>query len=171
MSTPTQTSTSFVRGYLTRRGLIGAAAATVPMAFFGFHKTPEIAAQQLTGNSLYDQLGGVFGISTVVDSFIGFVAADERINAFFAPTVQANRIARLRELLIQQIGEASGGPLKYTGRTMKDVHTGMGIRTADFTALVEDLVMALDKAGVSESAKMTLLGALGPMASDIVEVA
>jgi len=38
----------------------------------------------------------------------------------------------------------------------------------DFNALVEDLVAALDGNGVTPGAKRTLLGALAPMASDIV---
>ena len=46
---------------------------------------------------------------------------------------------------------------------------GMGITTADFNALVEDLVGALDKFQVGEREKSELLGALGPMKTDIVE--
>jgi hemoglobin len=44
----------------------------------------------------------------------------------------------------------------------------MGISDADFGALVEDLVKALDDNHVSAEAKNTLLGALGPMKGDIV---
>ena len=51
---------------------------------------------------------------------------------------------------------------------MKSVHAGMGITMQDFNALVEDLVAALDGNGVSAAAKRMLLGALAPMASDIV---
>ena len=45
----------------------------------------------------------------------------------------------------------------------------MGVSEADFNALVEDLVKALDKFKVGETEKNELLGALGPMKSDIVE--
>jgi hemoglobin len=44
----------------------------------------------------------------------------------------------------------------------------MGITSADFNALVEDLVAALDKFKVGDKEKNDLLGALGPMKSDIV---
>ena len=64
---------------------------------------------------------------------------------------------------------ASGGPCKYKGKDMKTAHMGMGITTADFNALVEDLVGALDKFKVGAHEKDQLLGALGPMKSDIVE--
>ena len=66
------------------------------------------------------------------------------------------------------MANASGGPVEYTGGDMKSVHAGMGITMQDFNALVEDLVAALDANGVSPAAKRMLLGALAPMASDIV---
>jgi len=46
---------------------------------------------------------------------------------------------------------------------------GMGISGADFNALVEDLVWALDKSTVGKMEKDQLLGSLGPMKSDISE--
>jgi hemoglobin len=45
----------------------------------------------------------------------------------------------------------------------------MGVRSADFDALVEDLVGALDKFKVAAHEKDQLIGALAPMKSDIVE--
>ena len=71
--------------------------------------------------------------------------------------------------LVNQICEASGGPCKYAGKDMKSAHTGMGVSGADFDALVEDLVWALDKLKVGKTEKSELLAALGPMKSDIVE--
>jgi hemoglobin len=159
---------ALVDRFLSRRGLLRAGAATgVALGLFGFSKTPEIEAQQLTGNSLYDQLGGLAGITAVMNTFVGNVAADNRINSFFVNLPQ-QRLARLEELLIQQVAAASGGPVTYTGRDMKSVHVGMNITMAHFNALVEDLVMALDSNGVSAGAKQMLLGALAPLASDIV---
>jgi hemoglobin len=149
-----------------RRVLLAAAGATVALGF-GFARTKEIHAQQLTGNSLYDQLGGLAGISAVMNDFITNVAGDDRINGYFV-NLPAIRIARLKELLIQQVANASGGPVDYTGGDMKSVHAGLGITMDDFNALVEDLVAALDGNGVSPGAKRMLLGALAPMASDIV---
>src|SRR6266852_1658952 len=111
------------------------------------------------------QMGKKEAITAVVDEFVARVAADTRINAFFAHT----DIAKLKMNLVNQICEASGGPCKYTGRTMKEAHKGMGVATADFNALVEDLVGALDKFKVGEKEKNELLGVLGPMKSDIVE--
>ena len=122
-------------------------------------------AQNKSEKSLYDRLGGKTAITAVVDEFVARVAADKRINAFFAHA----DIAHLKMELVNQICEASGGPCKYTGKSMKEAHRGMGVSEADFNALVEDLVGALDKFKVGKTEKDQLLGALGPMQKDIVE--
>jgi hemoglobin len=71
--------------------------------------------------------------------------------------------------LADQICMATGGPCKYSGRDMKTTHAGMKISNADFGALVEDLVKALDTFKVPAQEKSELLGLLGPMKKDIVE--
>ena len=114
--------------------------------------------------SLYDRLGGKPAITAVVDDFVGNVAADKRINGFFA---RAN-VPHLKAMLVDQICEASGGPCKYTGRNMRSAHAGMGVGESDFTALVEDLVKTLDKFNVPSREKNELLAALGSMKKDIV---
>jgi hemoglobin len=120
--------------------------------------------------TLYDNLGKKKGIEAVVKDFVGRCAADTRINGFFKATAaDPKRLAKFENNLVDQICQAAGGPCKYTGKSMKDAHAGMGISTADFNALVEDLVAALDKFKVAEADKKTLLGVLGPMKSDIVE--
>jgi hemoglobin len=88
-------------------------ALVTGMLFAGLLAGP-IFAQSRTEKSLYDRLGGQPSISAVVDEFVARVAADKRINAFFART----DIAHLKMQLVNQICEASGGPCKYTGRSM-----------------------------------------------------
>ena len=120
--------------------------------------------------SLYDNLGGEKAITAVVDEFVGRVAADNRINAFFKQTAaDPKRLASFKAKLVDQICEATGGPCKYKGKSMKAAHMGMGVSGADFNALVENLAGALDKLNVKEADKNALLGALAPMKSDIVE--
>lgn len=114
--------------------------------------------------SLYDRLGGKPAITAVVDDFVGNVATDARINGFFAHT----DIANLKSMLVAQICAGTGGPCQYTGRDMKSAHAGMGVKEADFNALVEDLVKTLDKFKVPAKEKQELLGILGPMKADIV---
>jgi hemoglobin len=118
------------------------------------------------GKSLYDRLGGKGAISAVIDQFVANVAADTRINGRFATT----DIPKLKGHLVDQVCMATGGPCTYTGRDMKTTHVGMKISNADFGALVEDLVKALDTFKVPAGEKGELLGLLAPMKKDIVEV-
>lgn len=114
--------------------------------------------------SLYERLGGKPAIQAVVDDFIGNVAADNRINSFFANT----NIPRLNTMLANQICQATGGPCKYEGRSMKAAHAGMGVSELHFNALVEDLLKSLNKFNVPEREKKELLTALAAMKGDIV---
>ena len=75
----------------------------------------------------------------------------------------------LKQMLVDQICQASGGHCTYTGRDMKSAHTGMGINSADFDALLEDLAASLDKFKVGQREKSELMGALAPLKREIVE--
>lgn len=123
------------------------------------------AADGAKAKPLYDRLGGKGAITAVVETFVRNVCGDKRINGFFSST----DLTKLKMHLVNQICEATGGPCKYTGRSMKETHAGMGVHDADFGALVEDLVKALDHHKVGKTDKDELLGVLGPMKSDIVE--
>jgi hemoglobin len=114
--------------------------------------------------SLYDRLGGLAAIKVVIDDFVGFVAGDARINGRFAKT----DIPALKERLVEQVCQGSGGPCTYKGKDMVSAHKGMNISDGEFGALVEDLVKALDKNKVPAKEKNELLGVLGPMKPAIV---
>lgn len=130
------------------------------------------AAAATTEKKLYDRLGGKKAITAVVDEFVANVAADTRINSFFAATAgDKKRLAKFKGNMVNQICEGTGGPCKYKGKDMKTAHAGMGVQGQHFGALVEDLVKALDKFKVPEKEKGELLAILGPMQSDIVEAA
>ncbi len=120
--------------------------------------------------TLFTNLGGLTAISAVVDEFLGFVVADNRINKFFTQTVASpQRVATLRQNLIDQVCAGAGGPCQYKGGDMKTVHRGMAITDVEFDALVDDLVKALDKFKVPLAEKAALVGVLAPMRADIVE--
>ena len=116
--------------------------------------------------SLYDRLGGAGAVSAVIEDFVARCAGDDRINGKFART----DIPRLKAKLIEQVTEATGGPATYTGRTMRETHDGMGVTAGEFDALVDDLVATLNTFNVPVAEQQELLGILGPLRSDIVEV-
>lgn len=116
--------------------------------------------------SLYDRLGGQPAISAVIDDFAGRVLADTRINAKFAKSDPNRLVTNLKSFVCM----ATGGPCKYEGKDMKAAHKNMAVTNGEFGALVEDLVATLDKFNVPAKEKGELLGALGPLGPQIVEV-
>jgi hemoglobin len=116
--------------------------------------------------TLFERLGGKNAIVAVVDDFVARCAADSRINPKFART----DVPRLKAMLVDQVTSATGGPATYTGRSMRETHDGMGVTAGEFDALVADLVATLNQFNVPEAERQELLGILGPLRSDIVEV-
>jgi hemoglobin len=114
--------------------------------------------------SLFERLGGLPAITAVVDDFVTRTTTDSRIKQRFFNT----DAVQLKRLLVEFVASASGGGVKYTGRDMASSHAGMDLVDDEFTALVEDLIAALDKFKVPEREKGELLGALGPLKPQIV---
>jgi hemoglobin len=120
----------------------------------------------MVDRSLYQRLGGNAAVVAVVEDFVGRAAADSRINAKFGRT----DVPRLKTMLVEQVSAASGGPVTYTGRGMRETHDGMGVTAGEFDALVADLITTLDQFKVPAAEQQELLGILGPFRGDIVEV-
>lgn len=115
-------------------------------------------------DALYRELGGIAAITKVVDVFLAKVDNDLRINLFFENTDHKD----LRRLVIEQLCEATGGPCKYTGRSMEEAHSGLNLTDADFAAFVEDLVATMDELKVPKASQDNLLALLAPMKPQVV---
>ena len=139
-------------------------AALVAALFAATPVSAQMMHDHMMKKSLYERLGGIDAIKAVVDDFVGNVAADKRINAFFAHT----DIERLKHNLVDQLCQGTGGPCTYTGRSMKEAHAGMGVRSRDFDALVGDLGKTLNKFKVPGREQKELVAILAPMKKDIV---
>ena len=124
------------------------------------------AADTAKPATLYERLGGQPAITAVIDSFVVIVGKDNRINKKFAKSDGG----RIKKMLVEQVCFATGGPCTYTGRSMKETHKNMGVTDGEFNALVEDLTTTLTAFNVQKKEQDELLGALGTMKGDIVEV-
>jgi len=120
------------------------------------------------GPSLYKRLGGYDAIAAVSDDFIGRLAADKQLNRFLVG-LSADSQKRLRQLVVDQLCQATGGPCIYTGRTMKTSHAGLGITESDWQLTVKHLVASLDKFKVPEKEKNEFLAIASSLKADIVE--
>lgn len=118
--------------------------------------------------SLYHRLGGYDAIAAVVDDFLGRLITDKTLTRFFGGASMDSQ-KRLRQLVVDQICMATGGPCVYIGRDMKTSHAGLGITEAEWKAAVGDLVASLEKFKVAEKEKGELLTAVSGLKKDIVE--
>ena len=119
--------------------------------------------------SLYDRLGGEKAVVKVVDDFCTITAADERIDLKHRKHFKEGDVAVLKKKLVDQVGQATGGPQQYTGKDMKEAHKGLGLTDQDFDALLDDLTKALDQNKAAPADRDELLGMLKTMRKDVVE--
>lgn len=122
------------------------------------------ACQSRPHPTLFVDLGGLDGISRIVDEFMLGLGNDQRIAHHFSQTDPQ----RFRQKLIEQFCAESGGDCTYSGDSMQDAHAGHDISHADFNALVEVLIDAMDKQEIPLAAQNRLLQRLAPMHPDIV---
>ena len=118
--------------------------------------------------TLYQRLGGYDAIAAVTDDFIGRMAADKQLGRFFVGH-STGSLKRIRQLVVDQLCAATGGPCVYIGRDMKTAHKGMGISKAEWNAAAGHLVATLDKFKVPEAEKKEVLAAITSLEKDIVE--
>lgn len=130
---------------------------------------PSAAAQDgQPKKSLYARLGGYDAIAAVVEDFVVRLVSDKKFERFFAGHSTDSK-KRIRQHIVDQFCAAAGGPCIYTGRTMKDSHTGLGITEDDWNAAAKHLVATLDKLKVPEAEKKELLDFVTSLKGDIVD--
>ena len=115
---------------------------------------------------LFDRLGGKPAIAKVVTAFVAKTGSDPRISAFFTNT----DLPKLEAAMVEHICEITGGPCKYTGRTMIASHAGMGVKDEDFAAFMEDLEATLTEAGVPARETGEVLAAFNGLKPEVVNI-
>ncbi|MCU1335902.1 MAG: hemoglobin [Bryobacterales bacterium] len=120
--------------------------------------------------SLYERLGGVYSIATVVDDLIDRVMSDARLNANPLVDEAHHRVppAGFKYLVTEMVCWASGGPQKYTGRSMADSHANLKITGQEWEAFRDDLQQTLDKFAVPGDEQAELKAIVNSTRSDIV---
>jgi hemoglobin len=121
--------------------------------------------------TLWDRLGGEEGVTKIIDDLVNAAAPDPKVNFFrggrYNP--KPEEIVKMKREIVEQVSEATGGPLKYNGPSMKEVHKGMGITNEQFNALAGHLKKALEKNRVAPFDVDTILKAFEGYRKEIVE--
>lgn len=96
--------------------------------------------------TLFEKIGGMGAVDAAVDIFYKKVLADDSINGFFKNTDMATQAGKQKAFLAY----AFGAPLAYTGKSMREAHTGMNLTMDHFNAVAGHLVATLKELGVAQ---------------------
>jgi hemoglobin len=120
--------------------------------------------------SLYERLGGVYSIATVVDDFIDRVMADPRLNKNPRVNEAHHRVrpAGFKYLVTEMVCWAAGGPQKYSGRSMAESHKDLSITRDEWSAFMDDLQQSLDKFAVPPEEQAELKAIVNSTRAEIV---
>ncbi|HKB39288.1 MAG TPA: hypothetical protein VKD72_22810, partial [Gemmataceae bacterium] len=121
--------------------------------------------------TLWERLGGEANVKKVVDDLCARASKDPKVDVTRGNKFPLDEqgMARLKKLLVEFISKETGGPLKYTGKSMKEVHKGMGITDEQFDALAGHLKKALEDNGAKEPDIKAVLDAVEKTRKEIVE--
>lgn len=114
--------------------------------------------------SLYERLGGLLVITSIVDQAVDLHANDPRTRRSF----EGINLKMLKASIVSQVCNATGGPCKYEGAPMDKAHQGLDISAPEFDTAVEHIGQALDRLKVGPNEKKEFLQMLAPMKSEIV---
>jgi hemoglobin len=121
--------------------------------------------------TLWERLGGEKNVRQVVDDFVAAAVADPKVNFDRSGKYKLDALGmeHLKRQLVTMVSQATGGPGKYDGKSMKEIHKGMGITDAEFTAAVGHLKVALEKNGVKPADVEAMLKGVEGTRKEIVE--
>jgi hemoglobin len=132
---------------------------------------PAVWAQQAGAQkTLYERLGGLKGITMVSDDFINRLVANKTLNQ--NPAINAGRKSSpppyLKFQVSQLVCEVSGGPCKYTGKSMKDAHAHLNISEKEWEIMAAEFKKSLNKFKVPVAEQKELLEIVEKTKADIV---
>lgn len=118
--------------------------------------------------SLYERLGGYDVIAAIVDDFLSRLLSDSQVEVYWKGHCTDSK-NRSRQLLVDYMCQAAGGPVVYNGRDMKTSHAGLGISESDWQVTVGHLITTLEHFNVPEQEKQEVLVFVSSLKGDIVE--
>jgi len=112
----------------------------------------------MSTKSLFDRLGGSSGINALVDNIVALHMENPVIRARFRPYLETpEKLAITKEHLCAFLEAGSGGPARYSGRTMPDAHRGMNINETEYMAAIDDILAALRGHEIDEQTQKDVL--------------
>jgi hemoglobin len=123
---------------------------------------------ETTTETLYHRLGGYDAIAAATDDLLARLQADPQLAGYWKGASNDNR-RHARQLIVDFMVEAAGGPAYYTGRDMKTAHDGMHIDEADWDVFMHHSAAMLDNFGVLAREKDEVLAFFSSLKDEVVE--
>jgi hemoglobin len=124
--------------------------------------------QDTAEQSLYQRLGGYDAIAAATDELLARLQADPQLGVFWKGASNDNR-RKARQLIVDFMVEAAGGPAFYVGRDMKTSHDGMHINSSDWDVFIRHSAATLDHFEVPAREKEEVLAFFTSLRDQIVE--
>lgn len=118
--------------------------------------------------SLYERLGGYDAISAVAGNLLPRLRGDAQLGRFWAHRGE-DGIAREKQLLIDFLCQAAGGPVYYRGRDMTLTHRGMRISASDWQIFRRHVDATLDHFQLPAAEHNDVTGFIDSLRDEIVE--
>ena len=118
--------------------------------------------------NLYERLGGIYSIATVVDDLIDRVMADQRLNANPLVDEPHHKVPGFKYLVTEMLCWAAGGPQKNTGKDMLSSHRHLRITPGEWDAFMDDVAQTLDKFAVPPTERAEVVAIVEGTRADIV---
>jgi len=103
--------------------------------------------------TLYERIGGAETLRRIASDLIDA----HLVNPIIATRFQAIEPEIAKQHAFEFFCMGSGGTESYTGRDIREVHTGMNISEQEFLEAVDDLVGVMSKNGVGEREQQEVL--------------
>ena len=123
---------------------------------------------ELVTESLYQRLGGYDAIAAATDDLLARLQSDPQLRDYWKGA-STNNQRKARQLIVDFMAEAAGGPAYYTGRDMKTSHVGMHIDASDWEAFMRHAAATLDHLAVEDREKAEVLAFFASLKDDVVE--
>ena len=125
----------------------------------------------MENKSLFQRLGGSEGIHRLVEDIVALHMENPTIKARFRPYLETpDKLAIVKAHLCAFLEAGSGGANDYKGRDMRATHRGMNISAAEYMAAVDDIMVALKKHSIDETAQKDVLAIAFALKGDIMNL-
>jgi hemoglobin len=122
----------------------------------------------MSERTLYQRLGGYEAIAAATDDLLGRLVNDPLLKDYWKGKSEES-LRKDRQLIVDFLASAAGGPAFFTGRDMKTAHTGLGITEQEWELFLEHTRAMLEHLNVAPREQDDVLDFLIGLKADVVQ--